>query len=73
MTILEKFMAFAESLPSERRAEDEELLESVMDSDAIEFDLTPEELAEIDRRRAEPGDRNISGDKVLARMRKLAG
>jgi hypothetical protein len=44
-----------------------------MDSDAIEFDLTPEELAEIDRRRAEPGDRNISGDKVLARMRKLAG
>jgi hypothetical protein len=54
MTVLEKFMAFAEALPSAERQEVETLLASIMDAHAGEFDLTVEELAELDRRMAGP-------------------
>ena len=54
MTILEKFMAFAEQLPAGRRDEIEAALAALMDSYAREFDFAPDELAELDRRVAEP-------------------
>jgi hypothetical protein len=54
MTVLEKFMAFAEALSSAERQEIEALLASIMDAHAGEFDLTVEELAELDRRLADP-------------------
>jgi hypothetical protein len=54
MSILEKFNAYAEALPPERRREIDDLLASIMESDSPEFDLTPDELAELDRRMADP-------------------
>ena len=54
MTILEKFNAYAEALPPERRREIDDLLASLMESDSPESDLTPDELAELDRRVADP-------------------
>ena len=58
MTMLEKFMEFAKSLPADRLGEIEELLATLMQSRSTEGDLTPGELAEIDRRLAE--DREIA-------------
>jgi hypothetical protein len=54
MTILEKFNAYAERLPPERRQEIDDLLASIMEADSPDFDFTPDELAELDRRMAGP-------------------
>jgi hypothetical protein len=54
MTILEKFKTYAEGLPPERRYEVEEILASIMESDAAKVDLTTEELAEVKRRLGDP-------------------
>ena len=54
MTILEKFVAFAQALAAEERQEVESLLASIMNGHAAEFELTPEELTELDRRMADP-------------------
>ena len=54
MTILEKFETYAEALPPERRHEIEEILASIMESDAAEFDLTAGELSEVKRRLGDP-------------------
>ncbi|WEK45892.1 MAG: hypothetical protein P0Y56_12770 [Candidatus Andeanibacterium colombiense] len=57
MTTLEKFVAFAEALPSERRQEVEDLLADLMAAEGAEGDFTAEELAELDRRLANPNPR----------------
>jgi putative addiction module component (TIGR02574 family) len=53
MTIFEKFAVFAETLPEDRRIALAELLSGIM---AAETDrsLSPEQLAELDRRMADP-------------------
>lgn len=54
MAVLEEFVAFANGLPADRSAEIDEVLESIMRSESAEFEFTPEELAELDRRAADP-------------------
>ena len=54
MTVLEKFVAFANGLPSDRRESVEEALADLMATLSAEYDLTAEEGEEIDRRVAEP-------------------
>jgi len=54
MTMLEKVIAFAEALPADRREAVEETLAALMESWSAEYDFTPKELAELDRRVAEP-------------------
>ncbi len=53
MTIFEKFVAFAETRPEDRRAVLADLLSGIMASEA-DRELSPEQLAELDRRMADP-------------------
>lgn len=70
MTIFEKFAAFAEALPPEQRSEVEDFLASIMDSDLPEFGLTADELAEIDRRIADPNPERIDEATFRAKLRR---
>ena len=54
MTVIDKFIAFANGLPADQRESVEEALAALMESMSDSYDLTPDELAEIDRRVAEP-------------------
>jgi hypothetical protein len=54
MTMLDKFVTFAKALPADRRQSVEEALAALMESLSAEYEFTPAELAEIDRRAAEP-------------------
>ena len=69
MTILEKFLAFAEGLPRDQLSEVEDFLASIMDSSSAEFALTTEELAEIDRRLADPRTERIDDATFRAKLR----
>ncbi|QGN54787.1 hypothetical protein [Novosphingobium sp. Gsoil 351] len=71
MSILEKFVAFAEALPDERRAEIDEILAAIMDSDDPEFGFTPDELAELDRRMADPDPQYADPAEVEAVFRRF--
>ena len=53
MTMLEKFMAFAKGLPADRLESVEEVLAVLMESHSEKYDLTADQLAELDRRVAE--------------------
>lgn len=53
MTVLENFIAFASALPADQRESVEQSLAALMESLSPEFDFTPAELTEIDRRVAE--------------------
>ncbi len=50
MTMLEKFVSFANALPSDRLESVEENLAALMMSLSDKYDFTDSELAEIDRR-----------------------
>ncbi len=54
MTVLENFIAFASALPTDQRESVEQSLAALMASLSAEFDFTSAELAELDRRMAEP-------------------
>jgi hypothetical protein len=54
MTVLENFIAFAIALPAGQRESVEEALTALMESLSAEYDFTPTELAEIERRAANP-------------------
>ena len=54
MTIFEKFVSFAQGLPADRREAVEAGLAALMESYSAEYEFTPQELAEIDSRFAEP-------------------
>ena len=73
MSILEQFKAFAEALPEDRRHEIEAILASLMEAEAPEYQLTSDEAAEIDRRRAHPGAANIDDATFRAKLRKSIG
>lgn len=54
MTSLEKFLSFAERLPADQLESVEAALAALMDSFSDRFNLSADELAEIDRRVANP-------------------
>jgi hypothetical protein len=54
MTVLESFVKFAEALPPDRREVIDEVLADLMGAHTADDDFTPEEIAEIERRLAEP-------------------
>lgn len=53
MTILEKFLDFAERLPAERLLSVEAALAEIMASHAVRYDFSVAELAKLDQRVAE--------------------
>jgi hypothetical protein len=69
MTIIEKFVAFAQGLPPEQLRLVEEVLEGLMDGD-VEGDFTAEQLAELDRRLADPNPRYADREEVEALFRR---
>ena len=64
MTVVDKFFAFASALPADQRESVEEALDALMESLSAEFDFTPAELAEIERRMAEPNPEYSDPDAV---------
>lgn len=66
MTIFEKFAEFAERLPDDRRAEIEELLAEIMESEGADWSLSPEQLAELERRMADPNPQYATAEEVEA-------
>jgi hypothetical protein len=54
MTSLEKFVSFARALPADQLESVEASLSALMESLSEQYDFAPEELAEIDRRIADP-------------------
>lgn len=54
MTIFEKFAEFAERLPKTRRREIEELLADLMAGEDTAAGFSADELAELERRMADP-------------------
>lgn len=54
MTMIDQFIAFTRTLPSDRLAPVEEALGAIMATWSDEAGYTGEELAELDRRLAEP-------------------
>ena len=71
MSILEKFVAFAEALPDDRRVEIEEILSDLMGANSADCEFTPEEIAELDRRCADESEEWIDGDVVRKKLRRL--
>jgi putative addiction module component (TIGR02574 family) len=53
MTVFEEFVAFAEALPDDRRAVIAELVSDIMGAEG-DWQLSREQLAELDRRMADP-------------------
>jgi hypothetical protein len=64
MTVLDQFIAFANALPKEQLASVEESLAAMMDSLAPEHDFTQSELAELERRVAEPNPEYSDPDAI---------
>lgn len=64
MTMLDKFIAFASGLPADQRESVEEALAALMESMSGAYDLTSDELAEIDRRVAKPSLRFASPEAI---------
>lgn len=64
MTVLDRFLDFARALPADRLQTVEDVLEAIMNAaePGVEFSAT--ELAELDRRMAEPDPRYASGNEV---------
>jgi hypothetical protein len=54
MTVIERFLSFAKGLPADRRVAVEEGLAALMESYSEKYGFSTDELAEIDRRLAEP-------------------
>ena len=71
MSILEKFVAFAEALPDDRRVEIEEILSDLMGAGSANCEFSAEEIAELDRRCADESEGWIDGDVVREKLRRL--
>jgi hypothetical protein len=67
MTVLDKFVSFAKALPAEQLEAVEASLAEIMESMSDDSDFTPEELAELDRRMADPNPR-MADDAAVERL-----
>jgi hypothetical protein len=67
MTSLEKFISFAQALPADQLEAVEASLSALMESLSEQFDLSPQELAEIDRRVANPAP-EFSSEAEIAKL-----
>ena len=67
MTSLKKFMSFAQALPADQLEAVEASLSALMESLSEQFDLSPRELAEIDRRVANPAP-EFSSEAEIAKL-----
>ena len=54
MTLIDQFLAFAKSLPADKLAPVEDALGTIMATWSDDADFSDSELAELDRRLAEP-------------------
>lgn len=66
MTTLEKFVSFAENLPSNNRADIEQVLVQLMASYSQDSLLTPEQTFEVKRRMADPTRKLASRESIEA-------
>lgn len=66
MTTIEKFVHFAQSLPSDRLASIEAALAELMESYSDSYALTPSELAEAEKRMAEDDPEYASPEAISA-------
>jgi hypothetical protein len=66
MTTLEKFISFAKTLDGDQRGSLDAVLTSVMESYSDNYALTEDELAEIDRRVADPNLQLASDAEITA-------
>ena len=73
MTMLDKFISFAEGLSAERREAVEAALAALMDSYSSDYEFTPSELAEIDHRVAEPNPRFANPNEIESLFGKSFG
>lgn len=64
MTSLEKFISFAQRLPADQLESVEASLAALMESLSDTFNLSPDELAEIDRRAENPNPEFSSQDDI---------
>ena len=67
MTSLEKFMSFAQALPADQLESVEASLAALMESLSEQFDFSPPELDEIDRRVANPAP-EFSSEAEIAKL-----
>ena len=67
MTSLEKFISFAQALPADQLESVEASLSALMESLSEQYGFSPDELAEIDRRTANP-DPEFSSQASIARI-----
>ena len=70
MTMIEKFLGFTRSLPSERLESVEDALAALMESYAADYDFTAAELAEVDRRVAAPQPQFAAPEAITKRFGK---
>ena len=66
MTILEKFLSFVKELPSDQLGSLEAGLAELMESYSGDYALSKEEIAEIDRRMADPDPQYASQEEIIA-------
>lgn len=66
MTMLEKFMAFAKALPADRLESVEEVLATLMETYSDKYDLTADQLAEMEKRLAEKNPEYASQAEITA-------
>ena len=64
MTILDKFVSFAEGLPADRLQSVEATLAALMESYSEQYDFTSAELSEIDQRIADSNPQFSNPDEI---------
>lgn len=64
MTVLESFVSFAKGLPADRLESVEAALATLMDSYSEQYEFTPAERAELDRRVADPNPAFADPDEI---------
>lgn len=70
MTSIDQFVAFAKALPLDRLENVEDALASIVATYADDVDFSASELAEIDRRLAEPNPQYSSLNEIEGLLRK---
>ncbi len=66
MTVLEKFMVFAKDLPADRLESVEEVLAALMETYSEKYDLTADQMAEMEKRMAEKNPEYASQEAITA-------